>query len=504
MSNKKEEEQKLKDYLDHPDTGNHIYIYPERQDTFGSNFGSTSYAFQGCAPLISVQNAISSERTTTATVGIGTGPTNVGVIKTITMNGYLFATGASAIFTKQKALEDALTSDKFYTIEVTTSQGTLVKTFYACTVQTINHEEGVYVTHSKYSITFESSTSRDNTYFHTDFSYNLSIASNMDYNELNASATDLQTWQGYYVATETITASANFGAGKDRAVNALRFANEKSHFGQTDGENIWVQNAGWRGDSVGSQYQVRNYSSSSSVNATTGEVTKTSTFILVYNSSYKKALGQYSLEYNSSVDDPNTTVTVTGSFLGLIKVGASDTRMLDQAALGFNAFYPQILTKIKATFPSLSDKINSTSYNWTTTRNYSAGTLDFTLVYNTREENIIKVNGLVATSFEKIESNYSGGTTVLNIVPVIGRSLGPVLQDTGTVSERTKDFTLEVVYFKDKGNSGGPGTETIITNNTPSATANKFVYMTADNVTWNPNEYRYVRNITWVYEPHPT
>ena len=508
MSNKKEEEQKLQDYLDTPEVSNLIYIYPERQsddpnDKFGSNFGTTNnYTFEHCAPLISVQHAVTSEDSSTSITGIGTANTEVSVITTITMNGYLFATGASAIFAKQKVLDDALTEFKSYTIEINDSQGSLIKTFYGCQVKIINHEEGPYVSYSKYSITFETGHSREDTYYHTDFSYSLSITINEDYDHLTSSNQGLLTG-GYYTATETITASASSGGGKHGSVNAVDFVNSKSRFSSSTGENIYLSGSGWRGDETGTLYKVKNFTSGTSVNPTTTEATKTSTFILVPSTRSQKALAQYNLEYSASAEDPNTSFTISGSILGLSSASSTTSRMTN-AKTAFSSFSEQFVTKIKSTFPTFSNSINSSSLSWNTTRNYNVGSIDFTVVYNTRPENLIKVDGVLATSFEKIECTDSGGTTVLNIVPVIGRSIGPILQDTGTVSERTKDFTLEVVYFPNKGDSSGPGTSTIVTSYKPSSSLNKFVYTTADSSTWNPNENRYVRNITWVYEPYPS
>lgn len=511
---KKEKETELKDYLDNPESSNLIFIYPERQgddpnNKFGSNFGSNSYTFTDCAPLVSVQHALTSEDSDETITGIGTGSTEVSAITTITMNGYLFGDGVSAILVKQLALDNELKSHKSYTIEINNSNGVLLKTFYGCQVQSINHEEGVYVSYSKYSITFETGNSREDTYYHTDFSYSLAITLNEDYDYLSAAGTGLKEG-GYYTASETISATANYGSGKHGSVNALDFVNSKARFGKSSGESIYLSGSGWKGNESGTPYKVKNYSSGTTVDPTTREVTKTSTFILVPNSNYQKALAQYNLEYSSSVEDPNVTYTITGSVLGLrgISDGADVTRM-SNAQLGYNLFSGTFLTKIKNTFPAAAaaaTKVNSTSFSFNSTRNYNAGTIEFSVVYNTRPTNdITGDDGKVITSFEKIESTDSGGTTVLNIVPVIGRELGPVLQDTGTVSERTRDFTLEVVYLKGKGNSNGPGTSDIVDDYTPpKGTTNQFVYITADSSTWNPNEYRYVRNITWVYEPYPS
>jgi hypothetical protein len=512
---KKEKETELKDYLDNPESSNLIFIYPERQgddpnNKFGSNFGSSSYTFEDCAPLVSVQHALTSEDSDETITGIGTGSTEVSAITTITMNGYLFGNGVSEVLNKQKELDDELKSNKSYTIEINNSNGQLLKTFYGCEVQSINHEEGVYVSYSKYSITFETGNSRENTYYHTDFSYSLAITLNEDYSHLNAAGTELLSSPGYYIATETINATANYGSGKHGSVNALDFVNSKSRFSSSAGESIYLSGSGWKGNESGTHYKVKNYRSGTTVDPTTREVTKTATFILAPNANYQKALAQYNLEYSSSVEDPNVTYTITGSVLGLKGVSdAANVTHMSNAQLGYNSFSATFLAKIKATFPAAAvaaTQVNSTSFSWNSTRNYNAGTIEFSVVYNTRPTNdITGDDGKVITSFEKIESTDSGGTTVLNIVPVIGRELGPILQDTGTVSERTRDFTLEVVYLKGKGSSNGPGTSDIVDDYAPpKGSINQFVYITADSSTWNPNEYRYVRNITWVYEPYPS
>ena len=504
-------DQDLEDYLASPDINQQIFIYAEnppsgpnekksKEVMFGANFNSpTSYAFENCAPLVSQNIAISSDGSDkTLDIDMGTEGDDTAWVTTITMNGYLFGTSASQILAKQSTLNGALGSKKYYTIEINDSNGSLIKTYYRCRVVSINHEEGTYVSHSKYSIVFEQRSGAYNStasaYFQS-YDWNLSIANNEDLGYFNTAETQILT-NGHITGTETITVRGSQSPAKSPSQNAKDFASHMRCFDSTtaivhlNGDNVF------NSKKEGSQYKVCNIKTDSSTNVTTGEVTITGSFILVPVGNYStRALGSYSIDYQSSADDPNVAITIAGNIAGL-KRGVSPTwnELSSQAKLAYDQFNPQFYTKANA-FTGAT--LNKRSSSWNETRNYGAGTMDFSVEYNTRPENEI-----ADTSFEQIEVTDAGGTTVLNIVPVIGRDLGPILQDTGTVSERTKDLSIEVVYDRGKGDSTGPGVSTVVTDYTPKGM--KSLFKTADQTTWNEKERRFVRNISWVYEPFPT
>lgn len=136
---------------------------------------------------------------------------------------------------------------------------------------------------------------------------------------------------------------------------------------------------------------------------------------------------------------------------------------------------------------------------------------------------------------ENIQIEDSGPTDVIGEAFVLGRALGPVLQNLGTKTASTKSVTVEVSVVPPsslKGffiqNSDCPlwtgGTiykdiNTIVSGLQPfgdrptaffgSSPVNRSlgltnvagqVYTKADNQTWEPTNGRYVRSVTWVYQ----
>lgn len=511
MGKKMSKDQDLEDYLANPEINQQVFIYAENppsgpnqkmkeEGVFGSNFNSpTSYAFENCAPLVSQNIAVNSDSSdSTMDVDMGTTGGDTSWVTTITLNGYLFGNSASSILTEQSKLNSTLGSKKYYTIEINDSNGVLLKTYYSCRLVSINHEEGTYVNHSKYSIVFERRSGAyheaSSAYFES-YDWNLSIANNEDLGYFNTAETAIIT-NGHVTGTETITVRGTQSSAKSAVQNAKDFASYMTLFDNNTAIVHLNGNNVFNSKKEGSQYRVCNTKTDTSTNVTTGEVTITNTFILVPTGNYSiRGLGSYSLDFQSSVDDPNVTVTIAGNIVGL-KRGVSPTwnELSAQAQLVYNVFYSTFYTKANGFTTST---LNESSSSWNETRNYGAGTIDFSVEYNSRPDNEV-----ANTTFEQIEVTDAGGTTVLNIVPVIGRDLGPILQDTGTVSERTKDLSLEVVYKRGHGTSAGPGTSTIITDYEPKNM--KSVFKTADQTTWNEKERRYVRNISWVYEPYPT
>lgn len=94
---------------------------------------------------------------------------------------------------------------------------------------------------------------------------------------------------------------------------------------------------------------------------------------------------------------------------------------------------------------------------------------------------------------------------------VIGRTLGPVIQDLGTNQSFKKDVTVELSVAAGKGTLNGPPgnlgskVSNVIKKLAPfySSGGNNidgFNMKTADNTTWLPTEGRYSRSVSWTYQ----
>ena len=99
---------------------------------------------------------------------------------------------------------------------------------------------------------------------------------------------------------------------------------------------------------------------------------------------------------------------------------------------------------------------------------------------------------------EQITVSYNPQRTAFASVPVIGREAGPILQDAGGKTERTKQFSIEVQYLPGFGNESGPGTQAIEDANKPTGT--RVIFETEASTSWNSSERRFTRSKSWVYE----
>lgn len=487
------------DYLKSPEISNIVYIIPEQVvskkggDKVYGSINSSSYAFTECAPLISTSHSFSSDKTSSEDVDVFTNDNNVGYVTTITLNGYFINNnpnqGAAPILNKQNSLVNALDNSKYYTVEINNSDGVLLKTYNFCRVISIDFEEGTYVAYGRYTVVLESRISRETTYYHEDYSYNVSIDQAEDYGYMNTSHQNIIS-SSYLTGTETITVVSNPSVANSATNNANRFIESKIRFNQ-DKTIYLTGNRLYKSDDSGTSYRIANIQTSTSTNVTTGEVTYTGTFILVPSWAGQQALGQLSLEYNTSSESSLTTISVNGSVKG-ISIG-SYTSTLEMADIAYSAF-----GQLKTTFYSLASSVAGagvtlvqSSSTWSETKNFGTGTIDFSVEYNDRPGFTVQ-NAI----YEKIEVSNTPSLRNFSIIPVIGRLSGPVLQDSLSSSEKTRDVSVEVAYKAGYGDASGPGVQAIIDSWEPAANT---VYKSADTSTWNSAERRYVRNVSWVY-----
>jgi len=160
----------------------------------------------------------------------------------------------------------------------------------------------------------------------------------------------------------------------------------------------------------------------------------------------------------------------------------------------YNIIEAEKATKLKELYPDLSEVTNE-PVSTSVTRNYGASTIDFTLEFNDNGPDNFQVPNV---SSEQITVSFNPQRDVFNQVPVIGREAGPLLQTGNGKTERTKEFTLEVVYKPGFGDASGPGTEDIENGYKPTGTSQ--IYETAASTSWSVNERRFTRSKSWIYE----
>jgi hypothetical protein len=132
-------------------------------------------------------------------------------------------------------------------------------------------------------------------------------------------------------------------------------------------------------------------------------------------------------------------------------------------------------------------------------RNPNTGVINYSYEYDNGPENC--VDGALNEVFTITNINP---TDVFAIIPVMGRSGGPVLQDMGTVTERKVQVSYEGTFAPASGCAAGtiigasPVSEVdaFITSLKASLTGGfDQVFTSQDTDSWNPKDGRYTRNV---------
>ena len=168
-----------------------------------------------------------------------------------------------------------------------------------------------------------------------------------------------------------------------------------------------------------------------------------------------------------------------------------------------------------------SNVLNPIPISTSETHDPRKGSINYSYEFNNK---FTFISGVLA---ENITVNDTGPTDVINEAFVLGRALGPVLQNLGTVTSAKKDLTFEVFVVPPSGPSaffmtqagcplwtGGTVYQAIIGiiegfkpfgarndlfGNTRSALSAQ-VYLSKDDHSWNPTEGHYTRQVSWTYQ----
>lgn len=220
--------------------------------------------------------------------------------------------------------------------------------------------------------------------------------------------------------------------------------------------------------------------------------------------SINSALEQFTVTTRTGTEDTFAHVTVEGTVTGL-EVNNSDTitsSKYTNAANLFAVVVAQLYTR--AQNYSGVTTLQTSPVTTTVATNPVAGVINYTYEYNDRPS--VCIASAISESITVVDNN---ATDVIARIPVLGRTFGPVLQSFNTVTETTRQVTIEVVT--DPVNAcgasaiiaGSPKTEADTIFNsfyTQLTSAYNLVYTIESQDTWNPKTGRYVGTRAWVYQ----
>lgn len=272
-----------------------------------------------------------------------------------------------------------------------------------------------------------------------------------------------------------------------------------------------------------SGYAGFNHIRSENLDKAAGTYSVSDTYIL--SPSGEKALENYSLSIQSGRDNAFIKVSIDGNIKGLSPLAASGYLASGQVETPYDNAYRKYL-KIsnsgqfgvgcdlyKRANNSVASKINAQPNSISLGVNETNGEITYNLEFDNRPTNYF--SGVLSESIN-VQDTYPGD--VFAVIPVIGRSTGPVLQYIGGRTEYKRDITIDILvdytdigYNHDRAslmltkpslnepirsqlssliNDLSPATEPYI----------RKYFLNPPSESWSPKEGSYSLSLSWVYE----
>ena len=272
-------------------------------------------------------------------------------------------------------------------------------------------------------------------------------------------------------------------------------------------------------------YEGFDHKRTESISITEGTYSVTEDWVLASGKSYEN----YDMSVSTSIDDPFVNVSIQGEIRGLGCVtpsgslfGGIDSGVAQTPYQNALAKYYDISSSgrfgigsdiFKRANNAVAVELNAQPQSVSLATNEYDGSITYALDFNNRPTNI--VSG-VLTETININDTYPGD--VFAVIPVIGRSTGPVLQNIGGRTEYTRDVTIDLLM--DYTNIPyGSGRNSLLLKKPsvvePTRTQlNQLIkelspefepgvrkwFVSPMNESWEPKNGRYNFSISWTYE----
>lgn len=268
-------------------------------------------------------------------------------------------------------------------------------------------------------------------------------------------------------------------------------------------------------------YKGYNHVRTENIDKAAGSYTISDTWLMA---SGDKALENYNLSIQSSIDAPFIRVSIDGSIKGLSNIPASGyntnitqspyDRALQkyyeisnsgQFGIGSNLY--------KRANNSVAQVLNSQPANITLGINEFTGEITYNLEFNNRPTNFL--TGVLSETVN-VNDTYPGD--IFAVIPVLGRQTGPILQYIGGRTEYRRDVNIEIVLdYTDIGYNNNreslllrkPSLNeplrsqllSLISGVSPANEPNiRKYFLSPPTESWIPKEGRYSLNLSWTYE----
>lgn len=210
----------------------------------------------------------------------------------------------------------------------------------------------------------------------------------------------------------------------------------------------------------------------------------------------------FDVTLQSDIQNGPTIASIQGNVqgLGTANYDAPLTFTTTKYAAASSAFYGTLQGQIYNNLLAYSHQsyLNPTPLNYNITESPKAGLINYNYTYDTRPTNCIP-----NSRFENISVVDNNPADVIAIIPIPGRTAGPIIQNIRTKTEKTRTVTIEVGMAVGSGNcltklnGGRPDYSTITGVFKPVASQ---VFIQQDQETWEPMTGRGSKVVTWIYQ----
>tara|TARA_Y100000296_G_scaffold70971_1_gene86065 strand:- start:1120 stop:2628 length:1509 start_codon:yes stop_codon:yes gene_type:complete len=246
-------------------------------------------------------------------------------------------------------------------------------------------------------------------------------------------------------------------------------------------------------DLVSDSYTHYNHVRSVSSDMAGGSYAVTDTWIT--SNSTTTATHEIDVSYETSSDASANTVTVTGTITGFDNTASSinttDRYNNARGELDDTLSKAFIWAGTVYTYSGGSGSLRNVELNKSIGHNKAAGTITYSVTY---DDLVVSVANAVSESINVTYDNEDGANQTIAIIPVIGKTDGPVIQDMNTTPEKTINVTVDLVMNKSYRTSKPDGTSVA---NTYKPSSN--VFQQSKTESWSPTTGTYNLSIEWVY-----
>lgn len=239
-----------------------------------------------------------------------------------------------------------------------------------------------------------------------------------------------------------------------------------------------------------------NYVRTQSVNKLNGTFQVTETWLCYNANGEAPAIEEYTVDVRTD-ETEKTRVTINGQVQGLEQRDNTTYALVtSRYTNALSKWTTNVLPNLLSRAENLSGiDLFSTSLSNQVGHNQINGVISYTYEYDDRDDSLI--SGAKSENITIINNHPSD---VFASIPVLGRALGPVLQDIATVTARKRVIQIEA-QMRAKTRSytpTQPNTDSIVTDNTP--TSYSVLFMDEDNESWNEYTGRYTRTTSFTWE----